>query len=59
MTSRAKRPNEIEEGAEISSEKKSKVRKLSSTGDFIVSLRARFSEAKAEPIGSYRRKRSK
>ena len=59
MTSRSKRQNEIEEEAEKSSEKKSKVRKLSSTRDFIVSMRARFSEAKAEPIGPYRRKKGK
>jgi hypothetical protein len=58
MTSRAKRPNEIEERPETSSEKKSKVRKLSTT-NFIASMRARISEAKAEPIGPYHRKRGK
>jgi hypothetical protein len=54
MKGRTKRPNEIEEKVETNNEKKSKVRKISTTINFIASTRARLSEVssevKSEPI---------
>ncbi|GES82746.1 ribonuclease H70 [Rhizophagus clarus] len=63
MNGRTKRPNEIEEKAETNNEKKSKVRKISTTLEFISSTRARLSEVssevKSEPFGPYHRKKTK